>query len=68
MLDTVTELCHINSMNTPDIPRDQNCQAVNPELFRYFQLKMLSTGQLATPNWTEAEVVQWLDTELTITG
>jgi hypothetical protein len=49
----------------PEIPRDQCCQAVNPELFRYFQLKMLKiTGQVATPNWSEAEVVQWLDTEV----
>jgi hypothetical protein len=52
-------------MNTPDVPRDQCCQEVNPELFRYFQLKMLKImGQVATPNWSEAEVVQWLDTEV----
>ena len=52
-------------MNAPDIPRDQSCQTVNPELFRYFQIKLLKlTGNLATPNWTEAEVVQWLDIEV----
>ena len=50
---------------TPEIPRDQSCQTVNPELFRYFQLKMLKlAGQVATPNWSEAEVTQWLDTEV----
>jgi hypothetical protein len=50
---------------TPEIPRDQSCQTVNLELFRYFQIKMLKlTGNLATPNWTEAEVVQWLDIEV----
>jgi cob(I)alamin adenosyltransferase len=52
-------------MNTPDIPKDQSCQEVNPALFRYFQLKLFKlTGNLATPNWSEAEVVQWLDTEV----
>lgn len=51
-------------MNTPDIPRDQSCQTVNPNLFKHFQLKLFKlTGHVATPNWTEAEVVQWLDTE-----
>ena len=50
---------------SPDIPRNQSCKQVNPKLFKYFQLKMLKiNGKLATPNWTEAEVVQWLDTEL----
>ena len=50
---------------TPEIPRDQSCQTVNPELFKYFQIKLLKlTGNLATPNWSEAEVVQWLDTEV----
>ena len=63
MLDKIADLRHTNNMNTPDIPRDQSCQADNPELFRYFQRKLLKAGQLATPNWTEAEVVQWLDTE-----
>jgi hypothetical protein len=50
---------------TPDIPRDELCQEVNPKLFQYFRLTMLKyTGNLATPNWTEAEVVQWLDTKM----
>jgi hypothetical protein len=54
-----------NEYFSPAIPRNQNCQTVNVELFRYFQRKMLKvTGQIAAPNWTEAEVVQWLDTEV----
>jgi hypothetical protein len=53
------------TFHAPEIPRDQSCQTVNPDLFKYFQLKMLKiTGQVATPNWSEAEVVQWLDTEV----
>jgi len=52
-------------INSPDIPRDENCRDVNPKLFKYFQLKLFEiTGNLAAPNWSEAEVVQWLDTEL----
>lgn len=51
--------------NSPLIPRDELCKEINPELFKYFQIKMLKlTGNIATPNWTEAEVVQWLDTEV----
>lgn len=51
-------------IETPDIPRDDACKLVNPRLFTYFQLRLFKlTGNLATPNWTEAEVVQWLDQE-----
>jgi hypothetical protein len=51
-------------IETPDIPRDDLCKTVNPKLFTYFQIKMFKrTGNLATPNWSEAEVVQWLDQE-----
>lgn len=47
-----------------DIPSDAACQKVNPKLFKYFQKELLrKTGNLATPNWSEAEVIQWLDLE-----
>jgi len=48
-----------------DIPSNQSCKEANPRLFFYFQRVYLKqTRQLATPIWTEAEVVQWLDTEM----
>jgi len=48
-----------------DIPSDQSCKEVDTQLFLYFQRAYLKqTHQLATPIWTEAEVVQWLDTEM----
>lgn len=50
-------------IQTPDIPRDEPCNSVNPQLFKYFQIEMFKQGKLPTPNWSEAEVVQWLDTE-----
>ena len=48
-----------------DIPSEQSCKEVNPKLFLLFQRVYLKqTHQLATPLWSEAEVVQWLDTEV----
>ena len=52
-------------INFSDIPSDRSCKEVNPRLFLLFQKAYLKqTHQLATPLWTEAEVVQWLDTEM----
>jgi hypothetical protein len=52
-------------INFPDIPSDQSCKTVNPTLFRFFQKTYFKhTKEIATPLWTEAEVVQWLDFEL----
>ena len=51
-------------MQTPDVPRDEPCNLVNPKLFLHFQKQYLRT-QNAFPSfqWTEANVVQWLDLE-----
>lgn len=50
--------------NTPDIPSDESCKTVNPELFLYFQKIWLKKNKsIPGSSWTEAEVVQWLDTE-----
>jgi hypothetical protein len=49
-------------IQTPDMPRDSSCWEVNPVLFAQFQkLYFIQTRQIATKNWTEAEVTQWLD-------
>jgi hypothetical protein len=49
---------------TSDIPSDQACKQVNPSLFLHFQ-KCYIRQQRAMPgnDWTEANVIQWLDTE-----
>lgn len=48
-----------------DIPSNQSCKDIDPQLFLLFQRAYLKqTKQLATPQWTEAEVVQWLDIEM----
>lgn len=50
--------------NFPDMPSSQICKQVNLSLFLYFQ-KCYLKQQKAMPgnDWTEADVVQWLDTE-----
>ena len=51
-------------IETPDIPRDEPCNLVNPKLFLYFQ-KHYIKNQKSFPSmqWSEANVVQWLDLE-----
>jgi hypothetical protein len=51
-------------INMPDIPSDHVCKTVNPSLFLHFQ-KCYIKQQKSVPgaDWTEADVVQWLDTE-----
>jgi len=51
-------------IETPDIPRDEMCKVVNPQLFLHFQ-KQYFKSQNAFPamQWTEANVIQWLDLE-----
>jgi len=51
--------------DTPDMPSDVPCRDCNPQLWTKFQRVMLKhTGRAPTINWTEAEVVQWMDLEL----
>jgi hypothetical protein len=51
--------------DTPDMPSDIACKDCNPKLWVEFQkLCLRHTGHMPTSNWTEAEVVQWLDLEL----
>ena len=51
--------------DTPDMPSDVACQSINPKLWTQFQKAILKyTGRMPTVNWTEAEVVQWMDLEL----
>lgn len=49
-----------------DIPSEQKCIDVNRPLFNLFREKMIENGKLPTENWTEAEVVQYLDIELNV--
>jgi hypothetical protein len=51
-------------INMPDIPSSQACKQVNPSLFLHFQ-KCYIKQQKSVPgaDWSEADVVQWLDTE-----
>jgi hypothetical protein len=51
--------------DTPDMPSDQLCAEVNPSLWLQFQKAMIKyVGHVPTVNWSEAEVVQWMDLEL----
>jgi hypothetical protein len=51
--------------DTPDMPCDKSCAEVNPKLWLEFQIAMIKyASRVPTTNWTEAEVVQWLDLEL----
>ena len=51
--------------DTPDMPSDVPCREINPKLWTEFQKIMLKfTGHMPTVNWSEAEVVQWIDLEL----
>ena len=55
----------MNYDDTPDMPSDKACVDVNPKLWLTFQKAMVQyTGHVPTINWTEAEVVQWIDLEL----
>jgi hypothetical protein len=49
---------------TPDIPSNLICNQINPQLFLHFQKCYFKQHRaLPSTNWTEADVVQWLDTE-----
>lgn len=58
---------HNDNMNfeTSEYPSELTCRLVNPQLYRYFQkAQQLQNGSIANLNWSEAEVIQWLDLEL----
>lgn len=51
------------------IPTDYPCHVVNQELWRAFlRAYLYSTGREPVTVWTEAEVVQWMDTNAAING
>ena len=51
--------------DTPDMPSDVPCKEINAKLWVEFQVAMMKyLGRVPTVNWTEAEVVQWMDLEL----
>ena len=51
-------------IKTSDTPSCEACNIENPQLYRIFQKQyLLQTGNITSPNWSEAEVVQWLDLE-----
>lgn len=50
-----------------DYPSDYPCHVINRELWQQFlDIYRKTTGREAVSIWTEAEVVQWLDTNTTL--
>ena len=48
-----------------DIPSEKPCKIVNPKLWLYFQTLMLKYRKVVViSNWSEADVVQYIDLEL----
>lgn len=52
----------ISRPDAPETPRAQPCYDVNPALWTYF-CHQANRDPIPSHVWTEADVVQWLDTD-----